>query len=350
MLKVLSYLICGLFLISCSNISFLCQKNSSENSSKNNYRPAMGVDFTPPELTVQDEAPRIRTEETVDILDGKVFVEDREERNHNANKINPRKIKLGLILGPGLSRSVGHISVLRSIERSGTRIDFVSGTEMGAIIGAMYASGMTPEMIEWNFYKYFREKSNAKVFSPKWIEEIDEHFLKKFQNVRVEKLKKYFYVPLYSKKLKKVVFFNKGNLRNLLILNLKTRTQSPGLEYTNASEFEVFNSGFMRSAGAEVVVGIDALGDKVSLKDSNEFLYGVYQRFIGNIKKDKKSVDLYFPLPLENSHLDSDEDAGANLQNASDYAQKIILEIDKKRELKAKAQENVSQNCENGCV
>lgn len=349
MLRVLPCLILGMFLASCANISILNQKNKSEELNKVGYRPGVGVEFTPPEIASKEEPPRIRTEETVDILDGKVFVEEKDEKTHS-NKINPRKIKLGLILGPGLSRSVGHISVLRSIERSGTKVDFVSGSEMGAIIGAMYATGMTPEMIEWNFYKYYREKSNAKVFSPKWIEEIDEHFLKRFQNVRVEKLKKYFYVPLYSKKVKKVVFFNKGNLRNLLILNLKTRTQSPTLEYTNASEYEVFTSNFMRSAGAEVIVGIDALGDKVSLKDSNEFLYGVYQRFIGNIKKDKKSVDLYFPLPLDNSFLDSDEDAGANLQNASDYAQKIIIEIDKKRELKAKAQENVSQNCENGCV
>lgn len=350
MLRVLPCLILGMFLASCANISLLNQKNKSIEENKPGYRPGVGVDFTPPDLAVKEEAPRIRTEETVDILDGKVYVEERDDKAHGQHKINPRKIKLGLILGPGLSRSVGHISVLRSIERSGTKVDFVSGTEMGAIIGAMYASGMTPEMIEWNFYKYYREKSNAKVFSPKWIEEIDEHFLKRFQNVRVEKLKKYFYVPLYSKKAKKVVFFNKGNLRNLLILNLKTRTQSPTLDYTNASEFEVFTASFMRSAGAEVVVGIDALGDKVALKDSNEFLYGVYQRFIGNIKKDKKSVDLYFPLPLEGSYLDSDEEAGANLQNASDYAQKIIIEIDKKRELKAKAQENVSQNCENGCV
>ena len=56
--------------------------------------------------------------------------------------------KIGLALSGGGARGGAHIGVIRELERQRIPIDFISGTSMGAIIGAMYASGYTPDEIE----------------------------------------------------------------------------------------------------------------------------------------------------------------------------------------------------------
>ncbi len=51
--------------------------------------------------------------------------------------------KLGLALGAGGSRGVAHIGVLRALEEEGITPSYISGSSMGAIIGACYAKGMS---------------------------------------------------------------------------------------------------------------------------------------------------------------------------------------------------------------
>ncbi len=53
-----------------------------------------------------------------------------------------------LALGGGGSRGAAHIGVLRVLERAGYRIRAVAGTSIGSIVGALYASGRTPDQIQ----------------------------------------------------------------------------------------------------------------------------------------------------------------------------------------------------------
>jgi NTE family protein len=53
--------------------------------------------------------------------------------------------RIGLVLGGGGSRGLAHIGVLQVLVREGIPIDLIVGTSMGAIIGALYASGIHPE-------------------------------------------------------------------------------------------------------------------------------------------------------------------------------------------------------------
>jgi predicted acylesterase/phospholipase RssA len=53
-----------------------------------------------------------------------------------------------LVLAGGGARGLAHIGVIRAIERAGIRPDFVVGTSMGALIGALYASGYTADQLE----------------------------------------------------------------------------------------------------------------------------------------------------------------------------------------------------------
>lgn len=50
-------------------------------------------------------------------------------------------LKVGLVLSGGGAKGLAHIGALKVIESSGVQIEYIAGTSMGAIIGALYASG-----------------------------------------------------------------------------------------------------------------------------------------------------------------------------------------------------------------
>ena len=56
--------------------------------------------------------------------------------------------RVGLALGGGGARGIAHISVLRKLEAMQVPIDCIAGTSMGALVGALYASGMSVDEIE----------------------------------------------------------------------------------------------------------------------------------------------------------------------------------------------------------
>ena len=49
----------------------------------------------------------------------------------------------GLVLSGGGAKGLAHIGVLQSLERAGIRPDLIVGTSMGAVVGALAASGYT---------------------------------------------------------------------------------------------------------------------------------------------------------------------------------------------------------------
>ncbi len=57
--------------------------------------------------------------------------------------------KVGLVMSGGGARGLAHIGVIKALEENEIPIDYVTGTSMGAIVGALYSMGYSPdEMIE----------------------------------------------------------------------------------------------------------------------------------------------------------------------------------------------------------
>jgi len=56
-------------------------------------------------------------------------------------------MKIGLVLGGGGVRGLAHISVLETLDDLGIKPSIIAGTSMGAIIGALYASGISGKEI-----------------------------------------------------------------------------------------------------------------------------------------------------------------------------------------------------------
>ncbi len=55
---------------------------------------------------------------------------------------------IGLTLSGGGARGLAHVGLLHIIDSAGLKIDYITGTSMGSIAGAMYASGYTSAEIE----------------------------------------------------------------------------------------------------------------------------------------------------------------------------------------------------------
>ena len=60
----------------------------------------------------------------------------------------PRRPRIGLVLSGGGARGAAHIGVLKMLDRLHVPIDAIAGTSMGAVVGGLYASGLSGKEIE----------------------------------------------------------------------------------------------------------------------------------------------------------------------------------------------------------
>jgi NTE family protein len=69
--------------------------------------------------------------------------------------------KIGIALSGGGSRGIVHLGILKALDEAGIHVSMVTGTSAGAIVGAFYCSGYSPEGImdiirETKLFKYVR--------------------------------------------------------------------------------------------------------------------------------------------------------------------------------------------------
>lgn len=79
----------------------------------------------------------------------------------------PKNARIGLSLSGGGAKGFSHVGVLKIIDSLGIKIDYVSGTSMGAIIGGLYAAGYTGKDIEkvvmdTDFYSLITDPTSRK--------------------------------------------------------------------------------------------------------------------------------------------------------------------------------------------
>lgn len=105
--------------------------------------------------------------------------------------------KIGIALGGGGSRGFAHIGVLKALEEEGIKVSMISGTSAGAIIGAFYGDGKTPDEIlelmkDLNLYDLAKFRLPRKGFAS----------LKKLEGLLEEELEakdfKDLKIPLYA--------------------------------------------------------------------------------------------------------------------------------------------------------
>ena len=85
--------------------------------------------------------------------------------------------KIGVTLSGGGAKGLAHIGILKAIDSAGLKVDYITGTSMGSIIGSMYAIGYSADTIEklaksidWDLY-LTNQSSLRSIF----MEEKDEY-------------------------------------------------------------------------------------------------------------------------------------------------------------------------------
>ena len=92
--------------------------------------------------------------------------------------------RIGVVLSGGGARGVAHIGVLKVLEEQHVPIDAIAGTSMGAVVGGLYASGLTASEIErimtsLNWQDAFRDRPPREDLTLRRKQE-DQNFLVKF--------------------------------------------------------------------------------------------------------------------------------------------------------------------------
>jgi len=176
-----------------------------------------------------------------------------------------KKVKVGLALGSGAAKGLAHIGVLKTLHKHKIYPDYIAGTSMGAVIGALYCVGYTPEKIEeitktteWKNIIDF-DIPKAGLIRGRLVENKIRRLLKdkKFSDLNTS-LK----IVSYNFDKKEKVVFSKGNVAKAVRASISI----PGLfapikigKYryidgvvTDPTPFDV-----VRNMGADVVIAVD---------------------------------------------------------------------------------------------
>lgn len=79
-------------------------------------------------------------------------------------------IRVGLVLSGGGALGIAHIGIIQAIEEAGLRIDYITGTSMGSLVGSLYSIGYTSDqlmeiVLSNNFNELFLDRRNRRYIS-----------------------------------------------------------------------------------------------------------------------------------------------------------------------------------------
>lgn len=125
------------------------------------------------------------------------------------------KRKIGLALGGGGARGIAHIGVLKSLEKHKIPIDFISGTSIGALIGAMYSAQPNAKKLEKEFLETkWKELFDYKIPSDGLIkgDKIEKFLEEKLDNLKFNQLKIPLFITAFDIEKKQEVIFHRGDV------------------------------------------------------------------------------------------------------------------------------------------
>lgn len=93
-------------------------------------------------------------------------------------------LRVGLVLSGGAAKGIAHVGILRKLEEAGVKIDVITGTSMGALVGGLYSIGYTTEQLEEigytnNWEELFTDRPSRKFIS-NYEKEFDDRTIATF--------------------------------------------------------------------------------------------------------------------------------------------------------------------------
>ena len=228
--------------------------------------------------------------------------------------------KIGIALGSGASRGFAHIGFLRAMEEAGIKIDVITGSSMGAIIGGLYAAGVPISKIEE--VAKSTKRSQMIDFSPRpskggfvkgeKAENIISKLLKEQNVTTFEKTKIKFGCNTTNLITGKVLSLTKGNLAkgihaSFAMAGIFRPVKLNNTLLTDGGPLSRVPVYLCRKLGANIVIGVDCSGPtiKITEKDLNGYTK-VLTRFLmlseyEVSKKEMESSDIL--VSIQSTHI-----------------------------------------------
>lgn len=120
-------------------------------------------------------------------------------------------LKIGLALGGGGARGLAHIGVIKKLHNYGIKIHCVAGTSAGAIIGAIYAYSMNPDIVEQKLHLMLESKEFRSI-------KLDYIRGKKAEKTSIlESVRKHFFTGMfYASSLTRLSFVKEQTYKALI--------------------------------------------------------------------------------------------------------------------------------------
>ena len=255
-----------------------------------------------------------------------------------------KKVKVGLALGGGASRGIAHIGAIKAFEENNIEFDFIAGTSVGSIIGAMYAGGKSAdEMFEVAKSLKVKDIRKSKFFMPSKTTGIEEMIIENLGDIDVSALKKPYCAVVVDLISAREVVITKGKLSKAVAGSCAI----PGV--FNPVEFENMHlvdgglqnnipSDIPRHFGCDYVIAIDVNStrgggtDSLKLVDVLKATIGIMSK--SNCIKGYSDADLVIKPSMKkykSTKLDEVEQMFAEgYQAAIDNIPKILSIISKK--------------------
>lgn len=175
------------------------------------------------------------------------------------------KYKLGLALSGGGIKGLCHAGAFKALEESGLKPDIISGTSAGAIVGALYADGYTPDEIGAFFKKVsFRQMTSIKVHDGGFfrIDEFEKFLDKTLRAKTFEELPIPLKIVATDLDKGECITFSSGTLIDKIIASstvpvLFTPKVIDGTRYVDGGVFKNLPAGTIRP-DCETLIGINA--------------------------------------------------------------------------------------------
>jgi len=202
-------------------------------------------------------------------------------------------MKIGIALGGGGAKGFAHIGVLKALTEAGIEFDFVSGTSIGALVGAVYAAGKLDSLERLS--KRYGLTDIPFLLGPTWPSRglfsgsYVERLLNKTVPVRnIEDLGKPYAAVSVDLNKAEVVTFTEGPLNravraSMSIPGLLTPVSHDDMLLVDGGVLEPVPVRAVRSMGAELVVAVDLLSNLSSAGEGEEKTAASFTDYIHSI-------------------------------------------------------------------
>jgi NTE family protein len=219
--------------------------------------------------------------------------------------ISKKKYEWGVILSGGGARGFTHAGILKALNEAGIDPEIISGVSAGAIVGAFYADGYTPDEIfdifcqEGNFFNY------AKITIPKkglFVSVgLKENLTKHLRAQRFEDLKKPLFIAATDLNHGKIVYFSTGDLPDSILASASIPVvfepiEIDGIHYVDGGVLDNFPISPIAS-DCQKLIGISL--NPIQDQDDFKNLFKIAERTFrlsasSNIHEKKAACDIIF--------------------------------------------------------